>query len=379
MTTARLLLLTLATVLALGACQETLPDSQGSILKGPSLKEAYAEDFLIGAAVNRAQIQGTDSQAVALIEREFNSLTPENVMKWMHIHPEADRFDFELPDQFVALGERNDMFLVGHTLVWHSQLAKWAQEITDSLSLASAMENHINTIVGRYKGRIRGWDVVNEALNDDGTLRETIFLQHGGPGYIRRAFALAAAADPEAELYYNDYSMTNPAKRKGAIALIQLLQASDTKIDGVGLQAHWGLESPSLKEIEESILEYSALGIKVMFTEMDITVIPNPWDFQGADISKTAENSAIMDPYATGLPDSVQAQLAQRYEDIFTLFLKHADKISRVTFWGVYDGQSWKNDWPIKGRTNYPLLFDRNFQPKPAYDRVMALKAKQNM
>ncbi len=358
------------------ACQSDATQSQEEEV--PSLQRAYQDNFFIGTALSARQILGQIPDSLGMIPREFNAITPENVMKWGVIHPEPDSFSFEIPDQYVAYGEQHDMHVVGHTLVWHSQLSPWVKEIQDSATLREVMKNHIEAVAGRYKGRIDGWDVVNEALNEDGTLRKSIFLDLMGPDFIQTAFELAAAADPEAELYYNDYNMCEPAKREGAIALIKQLQANNVKIDGVGLQGHWKLETPTLEEIENSILQFSALGIKVMFTELDITVLPNPWDMTGADVNvKFESGDSIMNPYPGGLPDSVSQQLAARYESIFQLFLKHQDKISRVTFWGVHDGHSWLNGWPIRGRTNYPLLFDRNFQPKEAYHRVMALKATE--
>jgi endo-1,4-beta-xylanase len=158
--------------------------------------------------------------------------------------------------------------------------------------------------------------------------------------------------------------------------MIEKIQDKGIKIDGVGMQGHWNLKTPSIKDIEESIIAYSKLGLKVAITELDITVLPNPWDLVGAEVSQGFEGSEKMNPYAKGLPDSIQTKLAQRYRDIFKLFLKHKDKISRVTFWGVSDGQSWLNGWPIKGRTNYPLIFDRELKPKQAYDSIMALTSK---
>lgn len=340
-----------------------------------SIKTAFKDNFLIGAAINANQIEESDTLVSSLISKEFNSITPENIMKSMYVHPAKDTFFFNMTDKYVALGEKNNMYIQGHTLIWHSQLAPWFLEIKDSTEMAETMKNHINTIVTRYKGRINGWDVVNEALNDDGTLRESVFLNTIGEDYIDLAFKLTAKADPEADLYYNDYSMTNDAKRKGAIVLIKKLQEKGIKIDGVGMQAHFDLNSPSLEKIEQSILEYAALGIKVAFTEFDINVAPNPWDFKGADVNVKFENTdPTMNPYPESLPDSIQNKLAKRYQDIFKILIKHQDKISRVTFWGVGDGDSWKNDWPVKGRTDYPLLFDRNYKPKKAYYSILELK-----
>ncbi|MCD9575408.1 endo-1,4-beta-xylanase [Flavobacterium soyae] len=339
-----------------------------------SLKDVYKKDFYIGTALSADQIEEKDAKVDSLIKKEFNAITAENIMKSMYTHPQKDKYDFALSDKFVAYGEKNKMFIHGHTLIWHSQLAPWMEKIEDSTDMKAFMRDHITTIVSKYKGRINSWDVVNEALNDDGTLRQSIFFKTLGEKYLVDAFKLAEKADPKVDLYYNDYNIEEPAKRAGAIALIKKIKAAGGKVDGVGIQGHWRLQSPSIEEIEKSILEYSALGIKVAFTELDITVLPNPWDLKGADVNQKFEGSAKMNPYPEKLPDSVQTQLVERYASIFKLFLKHKDKISRVTFWGVYDGQSWLNDWPIKGRTNYPLPFDKDLKHKQAYDSILKLK-----
>ena len=282
--------------------------------------------------------------------------------------------NIEPADKYVAYGRKNNMFVVGHTLIWHSQLAPFVTHIKNNDSLRQFMIHHINTVAGRYSGKVNGWDVVNEALNEDGTLRQSIFLEKLGEGYLVDAFKLAEKASPNTELYYNDYNIEQPKKRAGAIALIKKIQASGARIDGVGIQGHWSINGPPLADIENSILEFSAMGLKVMFTELDLTVLPNPWDLKGADVKQNFEGDPTMNPYTTSLPDSMQVKLARGYEDLFKLFLKHKDKITRVTFWGVNDGQSWLNGWPIKNRTNYPLLFDRDFKPKLAFTKVMALK-----
>ncbi|MFW6226765.1 MAG: endo-1,4-beta-xylanase [Bacteroidota bacterium] len=344
--------------------------------KTVSLKKVFEEDFYMGVAINPWHYAEKDSQSVALIKKEFNSITAENSMKWMNIHPEPDTFNFALPDAFVEFGEENDMYIIGHTLVWHSQLADWVKEIKDSAEMAQHLEHHIGTIMDRYKGRVHEWDVVNEALNEDGTLRESVFLKVLGEDYLSLAFKIASEHDPDARLIYNDYNMTKPEKRDGAIRLIKRIQENGIKIDGVGLQAHWDIksDSPTLEEIEESIKAYTDLGIEVSFTELDINVLPNPWDDVGADVNRTAEGGREMDPYTDGMPDSVQVAFNQRYTDIFELFLKYSDKTHRVTFWGLHDGASWKNNWPIRGRTNYPLLFNREMEPKEAYNNIIGLK-----
>lgn len=364
------LLFIMTATLALSGCN-SVPKKTGTTV---SLKDAYVKDFYIGTALDTNQIMERDPMVSRLIAKEFNSITPENCMKSMFLQPEKDKFDFKMADKFVAFGEKNKMFIHGHTLIWHSQLPKWMSQIKDSLTMATAMNNHIATIVGNYKGRIHSWDVVNEALNEDGTLRKSVFLDTYGKEYLTNAFKLAAKADPKTDLYYNDYNLCTPKKREGAIELVKNLQKNGAKIDGIGEQGHWHLNTPTLEEIEKTILDFSALGIKVAITELDISVLPSPWDVVGADVNQKSEANEKMNPYPKGLPEDIKIQLAARYEAIFKLFIKHQDKISRVTLWGVNDGQSWLNDWPIRGRSNYPLLFDREFKPKEAYNSVMKLK-----
>ena len=336
-----------------------------------SLKGAYQKSFTVGVALGASHIREQNAAAQALIKKHFNSVTPENHMKCENIHPEWNRYTFEMADRFVELAQKNKMETIGHTLIWHSQLSPFVHQIQSPDSLRLFMKEHIQTIAGRYKGKIHGWDVVNEALEEDGTLRQSIFLKKLGEDYIADAFRWAAEADPKAELYYNDYNIEQPKKRAGAIALIKKLQAQGIRIDGVGIQGHWSIKGLPFKDIEESIQEFSALGLKVMFTELDITVLPNPWDLRGADVNQRYEANETMNPYPKGLPAEVQQKLAQEYGTLFALFQKYQDKIARVTFWGVEDGHSWLNGWPIPGRTNYPLLFDRNLAPKPAYFTVI--------
>jgi len=346
--------------------------------KPVTLRNVYEDAFYIGTALNTFQIDETDSIMAGIVGNEFSSITAENEMKSIQIHPARDTFNFEYPDKFVALGEKYNMFIHGHTLVWHSQLSPWIRNIKDSTEMAEALESHIKTIVSRYKGRVNSWDVVNEALNEDGSLRKSVFLEVMGEDYLALAFKWTSEIDPKADLYYNDYNMANPEKRQGAIRLVKNIMDKGIKVDGIGMQGHWHLNTPSLEEIEKSIVEYAALGVKVSITELDISVLPNPEDLVGAEITQNFQNSEAMNPYTKGMPDSIQVKLANRYTDIFKIFLKHKDKISRVTFWGVNDGQSWLNGFPVRGRTNHPLLFDRDLKPKSAYDSIIALKQKQD-
>jgi endo-1,4-beta-xylanase len=277
----------------------------------------------------------------------------------------------------VEFGEKNHMFIIGHTLVWHGQVPKWVFEDgagnpVSRDTLLKRMHDHIFTVMGRYKGRINGYDVVNEAIGDDGQLRKTKWLQIIGDDYIQKAFEYAHEADPNAELYYNDYNIEQPAKRNPAlIKLLKDLKSKGVHINGVGIQAHWHMDIPSNAMVDSAIQDFSNLGLKVMFTEMDINVLPRPDNMTGADISKKHESDKKYNPYPESLPDSVQEKLANRYAGFFKVFVNNKSKVSRVTLWGVSDKQSWLNYWPIMGRTNYPLLFDRKFQPKPAYYAVI--------
>ena len=341
-----------------------------------SLSDRYKDLFHLGAAINEDIILGKDLQSKNIVTSEFNSITPENSLKWMFLQPFPNKFNFGAADKYVELGIKNNMHIVGHALVWHNQLADFMKTTRSRSEFKKHVENHINTVVSRYKGKIDAWDVVNEAFNENGSLRPSVFKKQMGDNYIEDVFKLAETADPDADLIYNDYNLYKPAKRAGVLKMVKKLQENGTKINAIGVQAHWRLNSPSLMEIEQIILDISDLGVEVMFTELDVTVLPNPWELVGAEVTQNFskfEGDPKMDPYPKGLPKSVEKQLAKRYEDIFKLFVKHQDKISRVTFWGVMDKHSWLNDWPIKGRTNYPLLFDRNYQPKKAYNKLINL------
>jgi endo-1,4-beta-xylanase len=342
----------------------------------PVLKKVFEKDFYIGVALNHYQVSGADVAAMALVKEQFNSITPENALKWERVHPEPDKYSFEPVDQFVALGEKHKMFIVGHTLIWHQQTPNWvfedgAGKPADREALLQRMRDHIFAVVGRYKGRINGWDVVNEAIEDDGSLRKAKWLEIIGPDYVQKAFEFARQADPKAELYYNDFNLWKKDKIDGVVRLVRDLQSKGVRVDGIGEQGHWGLDYPPLDEAEAAIQAFAALGVNIMITEMEVDVLPFPGETQGADISLNFELQKHLNPYPETLPDSMQQALAKRYAELFTLFHKHRDKISRVTLWGVHDGQSWKNDWPVRGRTNYPLLFDRQYRPKPAFEAVI--------
>jgi endo-1,4-beta-xylanase len=342
-----------------------------------SLKTAFADAFVIGAAMNDRQFTGQDPRGARLVADQYNTISPENVLKWEHVHPSRDRYDFAPADAYVDFGTTHHMSIVGHTLVWHSQTPRWVFEDANGNplgrdALLAVMRDHIMTVVGRYKGRIKGWDVVNEALNEDGTLRQSPWMKAIGEDYIVKAFQYAHEADPAAELYYNDYSLENAPKRDGAVRLIQMLQRAGVTVAAIGAQGHDKMDWPTAAQYDSTINAFAALGLHVNITELDVDVLPPAMRGQSADVAARGVPSAAVNPWPDGIPDSVQYALAHRYAGLFRVFVAHRDVIDRVTFWGVGDGDSWLNNWPIPGRTSYPLLFDRQDRPKPAFDSVLA-------
>ena len=352
-----------------------------------ALKQAYAEAFLLGTAVNDDIVSGRDARAQALAVRHFNAVTAENVMKAEVLHPEPGTWDFSAADAFVDFGRKHDMFVIGHTLVWHNQTPAWFFEGPDGKpagvgTMRERMREYIHVVAGRYAGKLQAWDVVNEVMGEDGRYRDTLWTRaYGGDGdaLVRDAFRFASEAAPEAELYYNDFNAWRPEKRDGIVRMVKMLQEAGIRIDGIGIQGHWGLNYPSTGHIEAAIDAYAALGVKVMVTELDVDVLPLTKEGQiiGQGMMhpqfQLPEFKTFLDPYQDGLPADVQQQLADRYAELFRLFHGRRDRLHRVSVWGVEDGMSWKNGYPIPDRTNYTLLFDRQGQPKPAFDAVLAV------
>ena len=272
----------------------------------PALKDVFANDFLVGGALNTSHFSGVTNAEVQIIGKHFNTITAENAMKWVHLQPRPGEYAFSQADRFVEFGEEHGMTIIGED-------------------------------------------------------------------YLEKAFQFAQEADPKAELYYNDYSLEGERKRNGALNLVKKLQAAGVKLTGVGLQGHYQLERPSARQIDETIEAFAKLGLKVMITELDVNVLPTPGP-GGADVSRRIAAEPKLNPYADGLPEVMEQRLAHRYAELFGIFLKHRESVTRVTFWGVTDRTSWLNHFPVRGRTNYPLLFDRNAQPKPAFDAVVKLR-----
>ena len=344
------------------------------------LKGAYKGKFLIGAALNYPALMGRAPMDVAIAQRHFDAITCGNSMKPDFTQPEEGRFTFEQGDRCVEIARKSGAAVIGHTLVWHSQTPAWFFRGPDGnppdreLALAR-MRKHISTVVGHYRGKVKQWDVVNEAISDTPgeLLRPTPWLKAIGEDYIAEAFRAAHAADPRAVLIYNDYNIELAYKRPKAIQLLKSLLAQKAPVHAVGIQCHWRLDGVNLAEVEESIKQFGALGLKVMITELDLGVLPTR--YRGADVSfrerLTPEQRAAVNPYTAGMPDDVARKQADLYGAAFEMFLRHRKVVRRVTFWGPHDGDSWLNGFPIRGRTEYPLLFNRQGKPKPAYYAVM--------
>lgn len=349
-----------------------------------SLKEVYKDAFKIGCSVSNAIVSDSDSVSRRLVIQQFNSVTPENVLKAETLHPKPDVWNFGPGDEFVKFGEEHNMFIVGHTLIWHNQTPDWFFKDEDGNPkshevMVEQMRSYIEQVVGRYAGRINAWDVVNEVIDNDGSYRPTTWVKGIGEGdeLVKLAFKFASQYAPDAELYYNDFNAWRPAKRDGIARMVRMLKKEGIRIDGIGVQGHWGLNFPKNEYIEAAIDTFAALGLKVMITELDVDVLPVTKEGQliGKIMSdpqwQLEEFKNFLDPYSKGLPADIEKLQADRYAELFGIFYRKRDKIDRVTLWGLHDGMSWKNGYPVPGRTNYPLLYNRDKTPKSALDAVL--------
>lgn len=359
------------------------------------LSGAFQKDFRLGTSVKNHTLDTTDAPLLSLIAQEFNAITADNAMKWDALQPALKVFNWQRADQFVEFGRRHDMRIVGHVLVWHKQTPEsvFRNHLDESdtpafasrTQLLGRMEDHIGTVVDRYRADITEWDVVNEAI-EGGKWLKSHWYNIIGPEYVQYAFQFARDANPNATLIYNDYGVTNPKKQDAILDLLKRVKKSGVKVDGVGMQCHLSLEDgyPSTKMIEQAIVRFAREGYQVFITELDVDVLPRAWQhvrqppLQPLHIDEfTASEIRALDPYAANFPDPVSEQLGDRYASVFDVFMRHADKIPRVTLWGTSDSESWKNNWPILGRTNYPLLFDHARKPKKAYFRVLDVAQRQ--
>jgi endo-1,4-beta-xylanase len=373
-------ILFLSTVLLFGGCNQPVSKPQETL----TLKEAYEDAFLVGTAVNKNIVSGADKVSQEIILTQFNTITSENVMKAEPINPEPGIYNFNPADAYVDFGLKNNLFIIGHTLVWHNQTPAWFfQDENGNPNTKEAqierLRSHIETVAGRYVGKVNAWDVVNEVIDNDGSYRSTTWVNGIGNGddLVKLAFKFASEYAPDTELYYNDFNAWRPEKRDGIVRLVKILQEEGIRIDGVGIQGHWGLNFPKTEYIEAAIDAFSALGVKVMITELDVDVLPLTKEGQviGSVMSdkqfQLEEFKEFLDPYADSLPEAQQQELADRYAELFKIFYQKRDKIDRITFWGLHDGMSWKNGYPVPNRTNYPLLYDRNKEAKKALRAVL--------
>jgi len=331
------------------------------------LKDYYRKYFPIGVAVSKQSLSGSDT---TLILEQFNSVTPENAMKMGPIHPKENVYNWQDADYIVNFAQAHGLRVRGHNLCWHEQTPDWLFKddkgnLVTKEVLLQRLKEHITTVVSRYKGKIYAWDVVNEAIDDDSTkfLRNSLWYQICGDEFIVKAFEYAHAADPNAVLFYNDYNTERPEKRERVYKLLKQLVDAKVPINAVGLQSHWSLYEPSGNELQEAIDRFSSLGLKVQFTELDISVYP--WEK-----NKRAKRPGESDAYTT----TMEAQQAAQYQKVFETFRANRKLISGITFWNVTDKTTWLDDYPVPGRKNYPLLFDVNGQPKKAYWQVVNFK-----
>jgi GH35 family endo-1,4-beta-xylanase len=385
----------IAAALAAAGALGLTPFAAGQVPENRSLAEVYKNDFLIGMAIDFQSENSLSNDEDAVLKRHFNILTPENSMKPQSVHPTENRWTWETADRLVQYCQNNGMQVWGHTLVWHAQTPPWffegenGQPVTREKA-AERLRAHIHAVVGRYKGKIKGWDVVNEAISD-GTngegegLRESPWFKALGPEYLTLAFKFAREADPDCELYYNDYNIESGNKHKSSLALLKRLIKDGAPISGVGIQGHWGLRHMPFEDIDRAISDYKALGLKVSITELDVTInttgggqltpppggqLNPPGNGQAGPSTRPATRrgpNAPRGPVLPPTPEQIKAQ-AEAYSKFFQLFLKHSDVIERVTVWGLNDARSWR-------RGQAPLLFDNDNKPKPALQAVLNAKS----
>ncbi|MAJ80111.1 MAG: 1,4-beta-xylanase [Porticoccaceae bacterium] len=356
------------------------------------LAEIFKDDFLIGTAISNKTLVENDASMLSLISKEFNAITTENALKWSEVHPEPNIWNFGPVDKFVEFGRNHKMSMIGHTLTWHRQTpanlfsetikqvehcssCHSYQRVTSRNELIKRLQAHVSVLMDRYKRDIHTWDVANEVVESDGEWRESDWYKILGHEFLDLSFRFAREAHPEACLLYNDFHLEKPKKCSSIIHKLKTLQNRGIKVDGVGIQCHIKLnsESPAIRELETAILALHDSGFRVHITELDIDVLPEAWIHRGRHID-TFPNKSELNPYTSGIPRQISQELSARYRAVFDLFIKHRDKIDRVALWGTTDDESWKNGLPIAGRTSYPLLFDRNKLPKPAYYAVREAK-----
>jgi len=329
------------------------------------LKDYYTAYFPVGVAVSPRALKTNEAN---LILQQFNSLTPENAMKMGPIHPRENEYYWKDADSIMAFAQRNNLKARGHTLCWHNQTPSWlfvdnnGKPVSKDV-LLQRLKDHITSVVGRYKGKIYAWDVVNEAISDKPGeyLRNSQWLQICGEEYIAKAFEYAHEADPGALLFYNDYNEINAVKREKIYRLVKSLKDAGVPIHGIGLQGHWAVNEPSEGQLDSTLKTFSELGLKLQITELDISVYPK---------EHNARERKPEDTNTAFTKEKEEKQL-EVYKMCFNLFRKYKKVLSGVTFWNISDRNSWLDNFPVQGRKDYPLLFDKNLEPKKAFWEVV--------
>jgi endo-1,4-beta-xylanase len=328
------------------------------------LKDFYKNYFPIGVAVSPQALTGPEAE---LILKHFNSVTPENAMKMGPIHPEENRFNWEPADQIANFAQANGLRMRGHTLCWHNQTPGWlfkddnGNEVMKEV-LLKRLKDHITQVVTRYKGKIYAWDVVNEVIDDDNSkyMRESLWYKICGEEFIARAFEYAHEADPDAILFYNDYNTESPGKRERIYKMVKQLKDAKVPIHGVGLQGHWSIYEPNEKELRASIEKFSSLGLAVQITELDVSVYP----LEHKSRERKPDDKDVF-------TKEIEQKQVEQYKMFFKVFREYKNSLTGITFWNVSDKHSWLDSFPVRGRKNYPLLFDQNLKPKAAYWEVV--------
>jgi endo-1,4-beta-xylanase len=353
-------------------------------LHAQSLAEAYRDYWYTGVSVNQWEVEGDQESHWDVITKNFNWVVAENCMKCEVIHPQEGVYDFTLADKFVDKAKAAGLKVQGHCLIWHSQCAPWFHfdkdgKLVSREELKKRMREHIYTIVSHFKGRIDAWDVCNECFEDDGFPRKSLFWQILGTDYIPLAFQYAHEADPNVQLFYNDYSMNKPAKVEGVANFFRPLIEQGLPVTAIGMQGHMILEDAKelLPQYDHSIKTIAALGVPTFFSELDLSVLPNPYGFSGANVSDRFTYTPEKDPFKEGLTKEKEAEINQYWVDFYKMLIPHKDNILRVNFWCLNDANSWRNDFPIQGRSDYATLYDRQNQPKGMIQEIINLVKPQ--
>ena len=347
------------------SCNAQTVKNNAAVTTGKGLKDYYNNFFTTGVAVSTRSIK--NEEEVQLILQNFKSITPENAMKMGPIHPKENEYNWTDADAIVDFAVQHHLKIRGHNLCWHEQTPNWffkdsTGNLVTKAVLLQRLKDHITTVVNRYKGKIYAWDVVNEAIDDNPNnfLRNSLFYQVCGEDFITKAFEYAHAADPDAILFYNDYNTERKEKTDRIYTLLKTLKEKGVPLNAVGLQGHWSIFEPTQNELEYTIQKFASLGLTIQVTEMDLSV----YKWEKEPRIKSATDIDILTP-------QLEQQQVEKYKMLFSVFRKYKQYITGITFWNISDRSTWLDTYPVKGRKNYPLLFDTHLQPKKAFWEVV--------